>query len=177
VYIRDQAPEGSGWLPFPSDVSLPDQVDDALRGRGLSIHHARLSIGSPNFEDEVLTLLLDATRDQATPILFIDPAVLRVPATHSLLASLALKPWIGGMVIPGAASDVVTRLVQDDLALPLERSEQIVVRSDVASASAFAVAVVSVVDDILARISRFGTVQNSPQANDGPSTRPRISNA
>jgi hypothetical protein len=176
LYVRDQSAQIQTWGGYSDDVPLADQVDDTLRGRGLSIRHTPLSIASPRFRDDALSLLLDATREQATPILFIDSAVLNRAAYRELLRALALDPWIGGIIIPGRGSEVVAGFLSQDLALPLERSEQVVVRTEIATAAAFEVAVVSVVQDILARISRFGSVQNIPQANRGPTSRPRLSN-
>ncbi len=115
-------------------------------------------------------MLRQATKDQATPVAFIDPRVVDDSTVRALIRS----DWRGGIIVP---APITQENLANRLELSLERSEQMVVRTNLKGKEDFRIAVMSVIDEILARIGRFGEVKNSPRPNDGPTSRPRISNA
>ncbi len=97
------------------------------------------------------------------------------------MLELVRQPWLGGIIIPVAASDPeATRLADEfrnELAGLEARSDRLVVRGSAATPEDFCTAIISTADEILARIVRFGKVGQSPPPNDGPTTRPSISSA
>jgi hypothetical protein len=96
------------------------------------------------------------------------------------VASLLRHPWRGGIVVPVDASDQPSiRLMESikaDFAMTPNEREWVVTKTAQGGVVDFRTAVISVADDILARIVKHGSVERSTPATDGPSVRPRIAN-
>jgi len=88
--------------------------------------------------------------------------------------------WRGGIVVPLDASDQQSiRLIESikpDFEMTPNEREWIVVRVAQGGVAEFRTAVISVADDILARVVKHGSVERSTPATVGPSVPPRIVN-
>jgi hypothetical protein len=114
------------------------------------------------------------------PILFVAPETLGWPEWRMAVVSLLRRPWRGGLVVPVGASDQrsirLMESIKSDFELTPNEREWIVIRVAQGGVAEFRTAVISVADDILARIVKHGSVERSTSATIGPSVRPRITN-
>jgi hypothetical protein len=180
IELRRTRPAATKWMPYTNGISLAALVADASSDRGMALHYVAFDLGGTDLQTAAGAILDEATREQTTPILFIDPQDLADAGVARQVRDLILKSWRGGVIIPApdaAAVQVANRFFQD-LALPPERLPDLVIRAEPPStAEAFRTAVISVADDVLARIAQFGQVQRPVPDNGGPASRPRVSNA
>jgi hypothetical protein len=178
--VRSAPNDPSAWVPYPGEPSLRVLVQEIA-------HFCRRTssyrTSDPNAGDFVMALLVslkDATDKRVLPILFVDPKALARPEWRQAVASLLRHPWRGGIVVPVNATDrssilLMERIKSEFEMTPNER-EWIVLRVAQGGVAEFRTAVISVADDILARIVKHSSVERNAPATRGPSAPPRIAN-
>ena len=167
------------WFPYPDQASLATLAEEIAHERRLVFSQIRIDPSEEDFLSNASSVLTDATAKYVRPILFVDPACFAREKWRTGLIALLRRDWRGALLVPVDNSDSEsTRLVESfrlDLQLSPNERERIVIRIS-RSITEFRTAVISVVDEILARIVKDGIVQRSQPENDGPNTRPRITN-
>jgi hypothetical protein len=178
--VRSAPSDASAWVPYPGEPSLRVLVEEiAQLCRRISTYRT-FDPSAGDFVTALLAALMDATEKRVLPILLVAPNALARPEWRAAMASLLHHPWRGGIVVPLDASDqpsirLIDSIKSDFEMTPNER-EWIVVRVALGGVAEFRTAVISVADDILARIVKHGSVERSTPATVGPSVPPRIVN-
>jgi hypothetical protein len=169
------------WTPYRGGPAIAATVEDIALQKWRSFSHLALDPSAADFEAQAWSALEDATKQQATPILFVDPRCLKIEQCRAALERLLQRNWNGGVIIPADGSDKETaRLVQNSVATLAKyqiEGSRITIRESIGTIEEFGTAVKSIADDILATITEVGEVQQRPsQQADGPDSRPRITN-
>jgi hypothetical protein len=181
--VRRAAGDGSAWAPYPSEPSLPVLVEEIAQSRRSRSRYLTFDPSAGDFVTALFAALNDATEKRVLPILLVDPSALARPEWRAAITSLLRRQWRGGVVVPVDASDKpsahLMESIKGDLELTPNEREWIVVRVAQGGVAELRTALISVADDILARIVMHGSVERHPPATFGPvplSVRPRISN-
>jgi hypothetical protein len=170
------------FCPFCGcEPSLPVLVEEIAQSRRRRSRYRAFDPSAGDFVTALLAALIDATEKRVLPIVLVDPKALARPEWLAAVASLLRHPWRGGVVVPVDASDVCSPHggIKADLELTPNEREWIVVRVAQGGVAELRTALISVADDILARIVMHGSVERHPPATVGPvplSARPRIAN-
>ena len=178
--VRSSPSDAPAWAPYPGEPSLRVMVEEIAQSRRRTSRYRTFDPSTADFVTALLAALTDATEKRVLPILLVAPETLGRPEWRAAVVSLLRHPWRGGIVVPVAASDQLSiRLVQgikSDFEMTPNEREWIVVRVAQGGVAEFRTGVISVADDVLARIVKHGSVERSTPATIGPSARPRIAN-
>jgi hypothetical protein len=178
--VRNGSSDASNWTPYAGELSLRALIEEIAQARRLAYGYRQFDPGAVDFIPEILSSLADATKQCVRPILFVDPKCLAREEWRTAVVSLLRYEWRGGIIIPVDSSDKTSvRLVdqaQSEFQTSPNEREWIIVRISKGRVTEFRTAVISVVDEILARIVEHGAVQRNYPAESGPSTLPRIAN-
>jgi hypothetical protein len=178
--VRSAPGDPSAWAPYPGEPSLRVLVEEVAQSRRRTSRYRTFNPSAGDFVTGLLAALTDATEKRVLPILLVDPKALASRESRNAVASLLRRAWRGGIVVPVDASDQPSiRLMESikaDFEMTPNEREWVVVRVAQGGVAEFRTAVISVADDILARIVRHGSVERSTPATVGPSAPPRITN-
>jgi hypothetical protein len=177
--IRSPPSDARAWTPYPGEPSLRVLVEEIAQSRRRTSRYRTFDPNAADFVAALLAALMDATGKRVLPILFVAPETLGRPEWRTAVVSLLRHPWRGGIVVPVDAADQASislvESIQSDFDMTPNEREWIVIKVAKGVAE-FRTGVISVADDILARIVKHGSVERSTRATIGPSTRPRIAN-
>jgi TIR domain len=178
--VRSAPGDALAWAPYPGEPCLRVLVEEIAQSRRRTSRYRTFDPSGGDFT-ALLDALRDATEKRVLPILLIDPKVLARPEWRAAVVSLLRHQWRGGIVVPVDQSDQPSiRLMENieaDFGMTPNEREWIVVRVTKRGVAEFRTAMISVADDILARIVKRGSVVRSTPATVGPSAPPRIANA
>jgi hypothetical protein len=178
--VRSPPSDASAWVPYPGKPNLRVLVEEIAQLRRGKSSYRTFDPSAGDFVTALLAVLIDATEERVLPILFVAPTTLARPAWRAAVVSLLHHPWRGGIVVPLDASDQPSiRLIESirpEFEMTPNEREWVVVRVAQGGVAEFRTAVISVADEILARIVNHGSVERSAPATVGPSVRPRIAN-
>ena len=178
--VRSAPGDASAWAPYPGEPSLRVLVEEIAQSRRRTSRYRTFDPSAGDFVTALLAALMDATEKRVLPILLVDPKALARPEWRAAVASLLRHPWRGGIVVPVDASDQPSiRLMESikaDFEMTPNERECVVVRVGQGGVAEFRTVVISVADDILARIVMHGSVERRTPATVGPSAPPRIAN-
>lgn len=180
IEVRGGSDGAPDWTPYAGRQGIAAAVEEIAYDRQLVFSHTKLDPGANDFVAKALSMLNNATDQQATPILFVDPRCLQIDAQRDAVIGLLRSRWCGGLIIPVDRSDKDTVRMFENIHSSLELSmvdrDWIVVRPTIGTMTDFRTSVISVADEVLARIVNHGVVQQKHSPNAGPDTRPRIAN-
>jgi hypothetical protein len=175
IEVRSASDGPAGWMP-----TLAAVVKEIAYEHHLGLSHVVLDPHSEHFEAGAWSIIEEATRKLAMPILFVDPKCLKVERHRSALVRLIQRKWRGGIVLPADESDMGTvRAFKDglpDLKGSHAKGAHIVVRDSSTGIDKLRTSVDSVRLDLFNKIADAGEVQQKPPQNEGPDACPRISN-
>ena len=178
VAFEVRSAPGEAWAPYPGEPSLRVLVEEIAQSRRRTSRYWTFDPSAG--VTALLAALMDATEKRVLPILLVDPKALGRPEWRAAVASLFRHPWRGGIVVPVDASDQPSIHLMESIKADFEPTsnerEWVVVRVAQGGVVEFRTAVISMADDILARIVEHGSVERSTPATLGPSVRPRIAN-
>jgi TIR domain len=177
--IRATAPGGAEWMPFSSSETLIGVVEAIANRAGLLIVRRAFDPRAQNFIADVSSVLAQATTNQCRPILFVHPECLAREEWRAALAELLKASWRGGVVVPAADKDSIALVEKFGAQLQPSKAteDSIVVRTVIGAQDAFRTAVISVIDEVLARIVNQGKVHQNVPGTQGRAALPRIANA
>lgn len=173
--IRLPSRDKSMWEPFAGEPCMSVLVEEIAQWSRRMTTYRSFDPSAADFAASILAALGHATEHRVLPILLIDPEALARPNSRAAIVSLLRHPWRGGVIVPLDASGHPSARLDDFELTPNER-EWIVVRPTQGGVAEFRTAVVSVADEILARIVKHGSVERPTPDTDGPAVRPRITN-
>jgi TIR domain len=178
--VRNSPSNAPAWAPYPGEPSLRVLVEEIAQSHRRTSRYRTFDPSNADFGPALLTALMDATEKRVLPILLVDPEALSGPEWRTKMVSLLRRPWRGGVVVPVDGSDQQSvRLmegIKSDFEMTPNEREWIVFRIARGGVAEFRTGVISVADDILARIVKHGSVERSAPSTIGPSVRPRIAN-
>jgi hypothetical protein len=178
--VRSSPSDGPAWSPYPDQPNLRVMVAEIAQSRRRTSKYRTFDPNAADFVAALLAALMDATDKRVLPILFVAPETLGRPEWRTAVVSLLRHQWRGGVVVPVDASDQASihliESIKSDFEMTPNEREWIVVRIAQGGVAEFRTGVMSVADDILARIVKHGSVERGPTATVGPSVRPRIAN-
>jgi hypothetical protein len=181
IELRSPADPESVWAPYRGYESLSDLVADIATERRLACRSELLDPAGPGFLSRLQVMLTAATRTNTLAVLILDPFCLAESEIRDRLSRLVVQgTWRGGFLIPADSSDEealrLTTQHKDIFEISSDHEQQVVVCQAAGSVYDFRVAVLSVLDEILARIVKHGEIQQTFPDNAGPVTRPQITN-
>ena len=139
-----------------------------------------LDPSAADFLHKITTALQGATKDSIRPIVIVDPRCLAQGNGLAALTSLLQRQWYTGFVLPVDKMDQELVSQMEKLRPVLQPSadarDWVVVRISIGTMAEFRTAVISVADEILARIVKTAEVRRPHADKAGPNTRPRIAN-
>jgi len=177
IEVRAQNP--TDWTPYAGDHSIPAVFEEIANQKQLATNWITLDPSAADFPVRILSALDDAAERSIRAVVVVDPRCLADEVARNALVGLLRRPCRAGFLVPADKRDRdATRLIGQyrNLLQPADDSPDWVVRISDVDMTQFRTAVSSVADDILARIVRTDRVRRSPPDNEGPATRPRISN-
>ena len=178
--VRSSQRDAPAWVPYPGEPSLRVLVEEIAQSRRRTSRYRAFDPSAADFVTTLLAALMNATDKRVLPILFVAPETLGRPEWRMAVVSLLRRQWRGGLVVLVDASDQrsirLMESIKSDFEMTPNEREWIVVRVALGGVAEFRTAVISVADDILARIVKHGSVERSTSATIGPSVRPRITN-
>jgi hypothetical protein len=137
-------------------------VEEIAQSHRRTSRYRTFDPSTADFGPALLTALMDATEKRVLPILLVDPEALSGPEWRTKMVSLLRRPWRGGFIVPVDRSDQLSvRLmesIKSDFEMTPNEREWIVFRIVQSSVAEFHTGVISVADDILARIVKHGSV-------------------
>jgi TIR domain len=170
----------SNWTLYPGGPTLAAAVAEIAYDCHLRHSSVTLDPSSDGFEKTASSIIEEATTKQAMPILFVDPACLKIDQQRSAIVRLIECGWRGGIILPGDKTEMVAATAFKDSLPNLKRSlaegKHIVVRASSTEMDKLRTSVDSVALEIFAKIADVAEVQQKPRQQIGPDTRPRISN-
>ena len=178
--VRSSQRDAPAWVPYPGEPSLRVLVEEIAQSRRRTFSYRAFDPSAADFVTTLLAALMNATDKRVLPILFVALETLARPEWRTAVVSLLRRQWRGGLVVPVGASDQrsirLMESIKSDFEITPNEREWIVVKVAEGGVTEFRTAVISVGDDILARIVKHGSVERSTSATIGPSVRPRIAN-
>jgi hypothetical protein len=177
IEVRAQNP--TDWSPYANDHSIPAVFEEIANQKQLVTDWMTLDPNSADFMDRILLALDDAAKRSIRAVVVVDPRCLADEAALNALVALLQEKCRAGFLVPADASDRdAVRLIKQhrQQLQPADDAPDWVVRISEGTMAQFRTAVSSVADDILARIVKTDRVRQNPPDNDGPTTKPRISN-
>jgi hypothetical protein len=181
IELRSPADRASVWMPYEGQPNFPSLLEDVAAERQLALRSKTLDPADSDFLAQTQEMLAAATATNTMAAVFLDPFCLRDKVVPDRLRALLVEgTWRGGLLLPVGSSDPEALSLAEQhrhlFDLPLDEQQRIVIRWAYGSATDFRVAVLGVLDDILARIIKHGEPHQRIPNNPGPETIPRITN-
>jgi hypothetical protein len=181
IEVRCRGHTGSVWTPYGGRQDISSLLEEIVIERQLACHLELLDPTDPDFLTQVQELLSAATATNTIPIVFLDPLCLGNKKVRGEFKGLIQEgTWRCGFLVPVGSSDAeafsITEKFRDVLEVPPEHQQRIVIRRTGGSVADFRIALLSVLDGILARIVKHGEVRQKIPDNPGPDTKPSITN-
>jgi len=181
IELRSPADPGSVWAPYRGYQSLSDLVADIATERRLACRSELLDPAGPGFPSRLQVMLTAATRTNTLAVLILDPFCLAETEIRDRVSRLVVQDtWRGGLLIPVDSSNAealrLTAQHKHILEISTGHEQQVVVRRAAGSIGDFRIALLSILDDILARIVKHGEIYQTFPDNAGPQTKPQITN-
>ena len=152
-------------------------VDEIAQSRRRTARYRTFDPSDADFAARLRAALHEATEQRVLPILIVAREAAARSEWRAAIVSLLGAEWRGGIVIPVEASDAgLAETIRREFEVTPNQREWIVVKIAQGGIAQFRTAIISVADDILARIVRHGSVVRATPATAGPSVRPRIAN-
>jgi hypothetical protein len=179
LVVEVRAQNSTDWTPYAGDHSVPAVFEEIANQKQLATDWKTLDPSAADFADQTFSALDDAAERSIRAVVVVDPRCLANEVARGALVGLLRRPCRAGFLVPADKRDRdAIRLIGQyrNLLQPADDSPDWVVRISDVDMAQFRTAVSSVADDILARIVRTDRVRRSPPDNEGPATRPRVSN-
>jgi TIR domain len=181
IEVRSRADKESAWTPYGGRQNISGLLEEIVAERQLAYRSELLDPTDPDFLIQVQEILSAATATNTIAIVLLDPLCLGNEVVRDKVEGLIREgTWRGGVVIPigsfNAEALSITEQFRDVLEVPPEHQQRIVIRRSSGSVVDFRIALLSVLDGILARIVKHGEVHQKIPDNPGPKTKPSITN-
>jgi hypothetical protein len=171
---------GGHWTPYAGQPSVGALFEEIASERELAFDRVKLDPTQGDFVGQISRVLEEATAENARPIVVLDPRCLDHAECQVAVTELLQRQWFIGLVIPVDENDLESAALVGKFRPQLQPSEDardwVVVRRESRTIAEFRTAIVSVADEILARIVKNAEVRRPPTTPDGPDRRPRIAN-
>jgi hypothetical protein len=178
IVVRDSG-GASDWMPFSDTQSVAAIFEEVANSKTMILDWLELDPSARDFTDRVHSVLDTSATNSVRPIIVVDPLCLPKEPVRNTIIALLRQQYRAGCLVPVSQTDLVALKTIEE-SRPLLQftvgSTQTSVRISVGDALEFKTAIVSVADDLLARIVNTDPVRCLPPNNPGPDAQPRISN-
>jgi hypothetical protein len=181
IEVRSNSEKAYEWTSYDGEQDVSSLVEEIAVDRELLRRLEFVDAANPYFLSHMEKILVTASTKNSIAVVLLDPAcLLKEPMRDGLKGLIAEGTWRGGFLIPSGSLDTEDKLNTEEyrrlLDVQPEHQQRIVIRRTSGSMAEFRSALLSVLDDILARIIKNGELQQEIPDNAGPEKIPRITN-